>query len=119
MSTGTNVGNVVVGVKQTALVSGAAANGEVGNVQVFGQVIPDQEPAFENPDGVQPGDPLSSPVYQDPEGVAPGQPLSTPNFDDPVPGITPGQPLSSPVYTNPGGFAPGGPLSNPGWKDVA
>ena len=89
MASATNVGNVTVQANADAIVTGVEATGDAGNVKVFDQVIPVQNPSFQPPvPGFQPGDPLSSPAYKAPQGA-------------------------------PGGFVPGDRLQAPTWKDVA
>ena len=61
MSSSTNVGNVTVQANADAIVTGEEVSGDAGNVRVYGQVIPVQNPSFQPPvPGTQPGDPLSS-----------------------------------------------------------
>ena len=89
LASGTNVGNVTIEANADAIVTGEEVTGEIGNVRVYGQVVPDQVPNFQPPvPGTQPGDPLSSPSYKEAEGA-------------------------------PRGFVPGDRLQNPVWKDVA
>ena len=89
MSSSTNVGNVTVQANADAIVTGEEVSGNAGNVRVYGQVIPVQNPSFQPPvPGTQPGDPLSSPAYKQPQGAS-------------------------------GGFVPGDRLQAAAWKDVA
>ena len=56
LASGTNVGNVTIEANADAIVTGVEATGDAGNVKVFDQVIPVQNPSFQPPvqDGFQP-----------------------------------------------------------------
>lgn len=122
LSAGTNVGNVDILIKQIVDVAGASVDGEIGNVVVPSQIVPNQQPVYANPAGAQPGQRLSAPSYNNVGGVAVGQPLSVPQLESTT-GVQEGQALSSASYKEfgqPGGTTgPGKPLSTPGYKQVA
>jgi len=67
-----NVGNVTVKANADAIVTGFELQGDTGEVKVFDQIIPVQNPSYSTPSGATPGAPLSSPNYKDPEGVPRG-----------------------------------------------
>ena len=46
LASGTNVGNVTIEANADAIVTGVEVTGEIGNVRVFDQVVPDQNQIF-------------------------------------------------------------------------